>query len=54
LIDKVYEAVRQIAIDDDWTALRFRQTHFIKSLKRQPGMVMGQESKARTASSAKE
>jgi hypothetical protein len=31
-----YEPVRQVAIDDDWSALRFRKTEFIKSMKRNP------------------
>jgi hypothetical protein len=48
-----FEAVRQIAIDEDWTALRFRQTQFIKSLKRQPGMAMSHDGKARTTYSSK-
>jgi len=29
-----YEGVRQIAIDDDWSALRFRKLKFIKTLTR--------------------
>lgn len=29
-----YEAVRMIAIDEDWSALRFRQVDFITTLKR--------------------
>jgi hypothetical protein len=28
------EAVRQVAIDDDWSALRFREIRFIKTLTR--------------------
>jgi len=31
-----FEPVRQIAIDADWTALRFRQVEHIKSLTRRP------------------
>lgn len=31
-----YEPVRQVAIDEDWTALRFRRAEFIKSMKRNP------------------
>lgn len=31
-----FEGVRQIAIDDDWSALRFRRVEFIKSMKRNP------------------
>jgi hypothetical protein len=26
-----YESVRQVAIDEDWSALRFRKTEFVKS-----------------------
>ncbi len=29
-----YEGVRQIAIDDDWSALRFRKIRFIKTMTR--------------------
>ncbi len=29
-----YEPVRQVAIDEDWSALRFRQAEFIKTMKR--------------------
>ena len=32
--DLGFEAVRQIAIDEDWSALRFRQARFIKSMTR--------------------
>jgi hypothetical protein len=31
-----FEPVRQIAIDEDWSALRFRRTDFIKSMTRDP------------------
>jgi hypothetical protein len=34
LVDEGYEPVRQIAIDDDWSALRFRKVDNIKSMKR--------------------
>ncbi len=29
-----YEGVRQIAIDEEWSALRFRSVRFIKTMKR--------------------
>lgn len=29
-----YEPVRQVAIDDDWSALRFRKVEYIKSMTR--------------------
>lgn len=31
-----YEPVRQVAIDEDWSALRFRKVEFIKTLARNP------------------
>jgi hypothetical protein len=33
-----YEPVRMIAIDEDWSALRFRRVQFIKEMKRDPKM----------------
>jgi hypothetical protein len=38
-----YEPVRQVAIDEDWSALRFRRVEFIKSLKRDPGRALSKE-----------
>jgi hypothetical protein len=32
--DMDYEGVRQIAIDEDWSALRFRKIRYIKNLTR--------------------
>jgi hypothetical protein len=29
-----FEAVRQVAIDQDWSALRFRRVEFIKTMSR--------------------
>jgi hypothetical protein len=34
LADEGYEPVRQVAIDEDWSALRFRQVDKIKTMKR--------------------
>ncbi len=42
-----FEAVRQIAIDDDWSALRFRRVEFIRSLKRDPRRALSAEGKRR-------
>ena len=44
-----FEGVRQVAIDDDWTALRFRRVEFIKSLTRAPERASSVAGKARTA-----
>ena len=41
------EPVRQVAIDDDWSALRFRSVGFIKSLKREASWVLSSEGKKR-------
>ena len=43
-----YEGVRQVAIDEDWSALRFRHVDFIKSMQRSSARAMSQEGKKRT------
>lgn len=43
-----FEPVRQVAIDEDWSALRFRRTEFIKSLTRSNSMAISSEGKRRT------
>lgn len=35
-----FEAVRQVAIDADWSALRFRRVEFIKTMRRAQEMAM--------------
>jgi hypothetical protein len=47
--DAGFEPVRSIAIDEDWTALRFRRAEFIKSMTREPGSRMSAEGKSRAA-----
>jgi hypothetical protein len=42
-----FEGVRQIAIDDDWSALRFRQAGRIKSLTRSAKLALSAEGKKR-------
>jgi hypothetical protein len=42
-----FEAVRQVAIDKDWSALRFRKAAFIKSLKREPSRTISVEGRKR-------
>ena len=42
-----YEPVRQIAIDDDWSALRFRPVHLIGSFTRSKEMVLSEQGKIR-------
>jgi len=43
-----FEPVRQVAIDQDWSALRFRRVEFIRSLTRSQGMALSKEGKRRT------
>lgn len=45
--DLGYEGVRQVAIDGDWSALRFRKAKHIKTMKR--GFAMSEEGKKRTS-----
>lgn len=44
-----FEPVRQIAIDEDWSALRFRRAEFIKSMTRLPERAMSKQGKAKAA-----
>ena len=43
-----FEPVRQVAIDQDWSALRFRRVEFIKSMTRSPKMALSQQGKAKS------
>lgn len=43
-----YEPVRQVAIDEDWSALRFRKVEFIKKITRSASFALTQEAKERT------
>lgn len=44
-----FEPVRMVAIDEDWSALRFRRAEFIKTMKRDPSSVMSAAGKAKVA-----
>ena len=43
-----FEGVRMIAIDEDWSAVRFRRAEFIKSMKRDAEWAMSKVGKAKT------
>ncbi len=43
-----YEPVRMVAIDEDWTALRFRKAEYIKTMKRNPEGAISTTGKKRT------
>ncbi len=45
--DAGFEGVRQIAIDEDWSALRFRRVEQIKSLSRAEQRAVSAEGKSR-------
>jgi hypothetical protein len=40
-----FEPVRMVAIDEDWSALRFRRAEFIKTMKRDAKWAMSKEGK---------
>lgn len=48
--DAGFEPVRQVAIDEDWSALRFRRTEYIKSMTRSNSMAISPEGKRRAKS----
>lgn len=43
-----FEAVRQVSIDDDWSALRFRRVEFIRTMIRKTSLAGTAVGKART------
>lgn len=44
-----FEPVRQVAVDEDWSALRFRRVEFIKSMKRDKSRALSQEGRKRVS-----
>lgn len=43
------EPVRAVAIDDDWSALRFRKVEYIKTMTRNDKMTLSEEGKEKAA-----
>lgn len=43
-----FEPVRMVAIDEDWSALRFRRVGYIKKMTRRSGHALTEQGKART------
>lgn len=41
------EPVRQVALDEDWSALRFRRTEYISTLRRDPARALSAGGRAR-------
>jgi hypothetical protein len=50
---KGFEPVRMVAVDEDWSALRFRRVDFIKQMKRPAEWAMTAKGKAKAAGSKK-
>jgi len=46
--DAELEGVRQIAIDEDWSALRFRKVDYIKTMTRRKSMALSKAGKKKT------
>jgi hypothetical protein len=42
------ETVRMVAIDEDWSALRFRDVAFVKKITRRESFALTEEAKNRT------
>jgi hypothetical protein len=42
-----FETVRMVAIDEDWSALRFRRTEFVKKITRNAAIAVSAEGKKR-------
>jgi hypothetical protein len=47
------ETVRMVAIDEDWSALRFRKVAFVKTITRRESFALTKEAKARTTQKGK-
>jgi hypothetical protein len=43
-----FEGVRQVAIDEDWSALRFRRVEHIRTMTRDPSRAGSEQGRART------
>lgn len=43
-----FEGVRMVAVDQDWSGLRFRKVQFIKTMKRAKSFAMTKEGKSKT------
>ncbi|MCX2743035.1 hypothetical protein OO013_04115 [Mangrovivirga sp. M17] len=49
--DTGLEPVRMVAVDEDWSALRFRKVEYIKKMTRRKSMAMSEEGKSKTMGS---
>ena len=44
-----FAGVRQVAIDEDWSAIRFRRVEYIGTMKRNPRSALSDDGKRRTS-----
>jgi hypothetical protein len=44
-----FEGVRQVAIDEDWSALRFRRVEYIKKMTRSKNLAISKDGKNKTS-----
>lgn len=47
-----FEPVRMVAIDENWSALRFRRVEYVKKMTRRDGYALTEQGKARTKKDA--
>lgn len=47
-----FEPVRMVAVDEDWSAIRFRRVERVKSMTRNPKLALTKEGKKRTKRSS--
>jgi hypothetical protein len=47
-----FEPVRMVAVDEDWSALRFRRVEYIKTMKRNPAGAISKEGQRKASGSA--
>ncbi|MGD1846017.1 MAG: hypothetical protein ACFB10_11545 [Salibacteraceae bacterium] len=48
-----FEPVRAVAIDQDWSVMRFRKVDYIKTMTRNPHMILSKAGKAKSQSGKK-
>ncbi len=51
--EKDLEGVRQVSVDEDWSALRFRKTQFIQKITRRESFAISKSGKNRTTQKGK-
>ncbi len=48
-----FEGVRQVAIDEDWSAVRFRRAEYIRKMIRDPGRAMTKQGRSKATKGKK-